>query len=348
MIEKKFRTDKVFSPRLNKEIEVEVYDGDNGMTVISSASLRDATKAIIDGLSGKLGSELIQMFPNENGEVGYCLVRAWLRVKKEGTETDEVETIIGYGEFTASGAKSEISLTNPFATAQKRAEAKCFIKFLQLPGRVYSSDEIEATTRTNFKEMLESKTADVNGFAAASVDSAIISPEKVGNAEKPVDVEKAAKAEEVKPVEAPKANAEVVNKDDPLSKKTAKESKQEMKKTTEKSVETSETNSDATVKKDIPNVPETEASVTENPAVEEVKPDVEEDIAQPEKSVANSKKDPMDLIVIYGPAKGKNLTVREVLSNPAYERFVTLIKSGAAKMPAEPEKAAIYNAIKSA
>ena len=121
-----------------------------------------------------------------------------------------------------------------------------------------------------------------------------------------------------------------------------------MKKTTEKSVETSETNSDATVKKDIPNVPETEASVTENPAVEEVKPDVEEDIAQPEKSVANSKKDPMDLIVIYGPAKGKNLTVREVLSNPAYERFVTLIKSGAAKMPAEPEKAAIYNAIKSA
>lgn len=342
----------IFSPRLGKDIEVETYAGDNGSIVISAISLRDAAKKACESLKTSIGTTLVQMFPNENGEVGYCLVKTTLRIQNNENE----EIIQGYGEFCASGAKNEIALTNPFAVAQNRAESKCFIKFLGLSGRVYSSDEMDSVNRSNFQQILEQAGKNAknenqqNGFVAAKVESSIAAPEKVGEAEK---------KEITNTVNETTEKTGKVEKTENPVKNVADNTNTDKKKATDTDTKT----------KNEENIQPAKTEITD-PNVEEIKSDDEDDTEKsadkmPVSDEASSMADKagessanetsetkttdngLNLIVTFGPAKGKNLTVKDVLADPIYAKFVENIKSGRAVAPYNnEERLAIFEAIK--
>lgn len=370
-----YRQEKFFSPTLNKDIEVDVYDGDNDAIVISSKSLANVFEEHV--CEAQMRTQLVRMFTNDKGDVTYCLVRVTLMANGQ-----EIEK---YGEICTATAKTEIAINNPFATAQKRAESKCIIEFLRLPGRVYSSDEIGyASTKQNLQDVLtkvgkkaEAKN-DENGFVAASVASNIETAVTVGKAEKVEDqpkidepteditpeipdvplqdmVNQAWKEaqsqgnmqdQEAEPKNNPKLNTEpfpaaktdvnveeIVPDDDVAEEKESKEPKKDAQTTVAQPQ------------------PAQEAKPIEQPE-EEKEPVAKKDVAN--NAVDNAGADNaddagMNLIVTFGPAKLKNLTVREVLADSTYAKFVENIQNGRAVAPVDnPEKLAIFNAIRNA
>ena len=362
-----YRQEKFFSPTLDKEIEVDVYDGANGIIVISSKSLTNVFNEYVN--DARIKAQLMRMFTNDKGEVTYCLVRVNLMLA-DGREIEK------YGELCTATARTEVAISNPFATAQKRAESKCIIEYLRLPGRVYSSDEVEfASTKQNLKDVLtkvgekaEAKN-DENGFTQASVTS---------NIETAVSVGKAEKAEEQPMIEEPVEDITPEIPDVPLQEMVNQAWTEAQKEEMQKSQETEakaepELNTepypvvetDANVEEIVPDDEKVEAEKYEQPKqktseadtvkqTEETmsgKEDVADDAVKSNTvdKAADGNDAEMNLIVTFGPAKSKNLTVREVIADPTYAKFVENIQTGRVVAPVDnAEKLAIFNAIRNA
>ena len=215
---------------------------------------------------------------------------------------------------------------------------------------------MDSVNRSNFQQILEQAGKNAknenqqNGFVAAKVESSIAAPEKVGEAEK---------KEITNTVNETTEKTGKVEKTENPVKNVADNTNTDKKKATDTDTKT----------KNEENIQPAKTEITD-PNVEEIKSDDEDDTKKSadkmlasdeassmadkvgessanETSETKTTDNGLNLIVTFGPAKGKNLTVKDVLADPIYAKFVENIKSGRAVAPYNnEERLAIFEAIK--
>ncbi len=126
-----FDMSKIFSKYLNKEIEVnfwETADTSGTVTIITHDSLEDAILNQASDYGVKYDKSL------EYVSDTHCVVKCTIADNKG-------RRIQCFGEAVPATLNTEIALNNPVIMAEKRAFDRAAIRYLNLPGRVYSNDE---------------------------------------------------------------------------------------------------------------------------------------------------------------------------------------------------------------
>ena len=138
------KTISVFSGKLNKNIELEVYPiatDDKAIVTVTANSLKRAFESIKNefGITDSVKSET---YVNEAGEVTYTSVE-WTLKDKSGYNSTFI------GEATLSSLTTDIAKQYPKVMAYNRALSLGIKMYLQLDLEVYSDDEIFPGAKTD-------------------------------------------------------------------------------------------------------------------------------------------------------------------------------------------------------
>lgn len=324
-----FEKMELYSTRLKKNIELDAYTKDD-LKILSSKGLI----GFFQEMRSKEKITVTKMVENitfdEKGDPNYCLCKCHIETADYSDDT--------FGEsLPLTREFSDVNTKYPFLTAERRAESRAIIRYLGLPNKVYSDEEIpvgvgsDDATRNDVKKTIEkmgniknsaseSKSdeakAPVSGLVSAPISSAASAGELQDN------VEEAEKTE-------PESVTETENKDEG----NTLENQEELPETDKEAVATQEQSSES-------ETDEAEAGAVANVPESTKAKDAQEDA---------QKSDPLDLIVFFGPGKGRNITVREALSDPSFKNFINVIRSGKAVVDKnDTAKAAVIEAIKNA
>lgn len=338
----------IHSKRFDRDLDFEGYTGDNNIMVISKKSLFRVFEPFKREFGIKIKKNCEQISYTSDGVTpAYCLCKCTI-TDKDGYDCDFM------GESTPQTRESSISKNNPFKTAENRAEACAIIRYLDLPDNTYSDVEIEEGRKETAKDVqrvLEEGTVkivekkerekntsekskeseDKEGFVSAPIESTMNS-----NAIK----DENSKAEENKEVSETSSETskehekEEVHEDNEKQETVKSENiSEESKKETEEETKNAD---------DVEDKENTESS--ENPEDSKVSESESTSSESPKISGEN-----LDLIVNFGAAKGKNLTVKEVLLDDSCKNMVSNIRSGKLILPVDDtEKAKVLIAIRDA
>lgn len=152
----KYETISLNSKRLNRDVKVECYKEEDGITILSTNSL----KKVFEGIKSEFGivdtAECDVKF-SDRGTFIYASAE-WTIRDKTGYQSTFV------GEATPLSLESLVAKKFPKTTALNRAQSAGIIAYLQLPGKMYSDAQV--TPKIMVEETdVENKNKPVRGAA---------------------------------------------------------------------------------------------------------------------------------------------------------------------------------------
>lgn len=323
-----FEKMKLYSTRIGEDIELDAYTKDD-LKILSSKGLISFFQTLRGDEKITVTKTVENITFDEKGDPNYCLCKCHVETADYSDDA--------FGEsLPLTREFSDINTKYPFLTAERRAESRAIIRYLGLPNKVYSDEEIpvgvgsDDATRNDVKKTIE-KMGNIKNSASES---------KSNEAEAPVSglvsapISSAASAGELQDnvEEAEKTELESVAETEDMNENNTPENQEELPETDKEAV--------AQERPSEPETDEAEAGAAANVSESTKAKDTQEDA---------QKSDPLDLIVFFGPGKGRNITVREALSDPSFKNFINVIRSGKAVVDKnDTAKAAVIEAIKNA
>lgn len=164
-----FTKKEVFSEKLNKNVLLDMYEKD-GLKIISTNSLLELLRNIRTEFSITTQKRFCNSY-KDDGTPAHILCIYTLR-DKDGYEEDSV----GEYTFDIKDLSNEVSANFRGKIAERRAESEGIINYLRLPGKWFSSEEVNLKpsaedVKNTLMELGKKETNDV-GYTEAPIESA--------------------------------------------------------------------------------------------------------------------------------------------------------------------------------
>jgi len=170
MAEKIFTPTTIHSPYLDMDFEMLTYQTDDGKTIISHNSLEDIINNELP-MEYETRHDTKLLYVSDAHNVAQCIF------------VDKMNRRIqGIGETTFATLKTEVARDNPALMATQRAFDRAAIRYLRLPGKVYSSLEgVDEEAPRNIQEDTSAPQAPKSEEQASSIQSPKSRLEELGN-----------------------------------------------------------------------------------------------------------------------------------------------------------------------
>lgn len=146
----------LYSKKINKNIEIECYKEEDGVTILSTNSLKKIFESVKDEF-GVIDTAICDIRFSDRGLFIYASAE-WTIKDKTGYQSTFV------GEATPLSLESLVAKKFPKTTALNRAQSAGIIAYLQLPGKMYSDAQV--TPKIMVEETdVENKNKPVRGAA---------------------------------------------------------------------------------------------------------------------------------------------------------------------------------------
>ena len=311
-----FKEVKVHSKRLNEDITLEAYEAPNGEMIISTKSLEryfDFEFCLRNNI--KTSKEVEKLSTNSEGEPVYCLCKFVLSDSHGYREES-------YGESLPGTRTNEIAKNNPFKIAELRAMSAGYIKYLELPGKAYSDSERPL-------EQIEIGKEDTKEILKKEGEKALNSSKQEEKKTAPTTTSPKKEMTNQKKDDQRTEATKLVSKEPQKSESTREENNLGLQSAPVESAGSIEENAPddgisagnvAEAAKDIPE--NVEKNVSGLPVSESVPESTEETAESSANNSSEITEDELNLKVTFGPAKGRNLTVRDMLNNSEFSNFL--------------------------